>query len=177
MFCHPWLLKADVLFCTFIPFKVVHNNIIHIHKCDIFCVSKSVLNFTLEMVVNGNATQDILLKTQNLHFIQFSNNSIMFLSLRILIKAAAQTVYVFKSMWGLLMDTVIHALVYKTSVMMGIELLQQFSQLCARAYYILQTLPPKFRRIPGLENISVSLVSILAKFQGRQFLDTNLECK
>jgi hypothetical protein len=58
------------------------------------------------------------------------------------------------------MDTVIHALVYKAWVMMGIELLQQFSQLCARAYYILQTLPLKFRRIPAHQynKTTVSLI-------------------
>jgi len=44
-------------------------------------------------------------------------------------------------------DTVIHASVYKAWVMLDIELLQQFSQFCAKAYYIYQNSPPKFRRV------------------------------
>jgi hypothetical protein len=60
------------------------------------------------------------------------------------------------------MDTVLHALVYKAWAMMGIELLQQFSQLCARAYYMLQTSRPTFRRVPAHQyNQTTVLINIL----------------
>jgi hypothetical protein len=60
---------------------------------------------------------------------------------------ATRTLYVFKSIWGLLMGTVMHAIVYKAWIIMGIELLQQFSQLCARAYT--QDFAPTFGSVPA----------------------------
>ena len=72
---------------------------------------------------------------------------------------ATRTLYVFKSIWGLLMGTVMHAIVYKAWVIMGIELLQQFSQLCARAYT--QDFAPTFRSVPAHQYSQYSAINIL----------------